>query len=176
MLYDGEAAIAQLQPGPLCRLGRTGFFPPIAPRLASGTSRVILQISTRYVDRNIDLQQPVGDVRISPCDPLGVTGEPCGSSVLKGFSVVFQVRDLDRHVEFPTMSAELFARWGGGHSGVQDLMNETWPCKALADRWRARCRVVGSPCGAANCTWPEVLGFVAKKQAPLGTFVTQLPM
>ncbi len=33
------------------------------------------------------------------------------------------------------MSAELFAGWGGGHSGDQDLMNETWPCKALADRW-----------------------------------------
>ena len=27
------------------------------------------------------------------------------------------------------MSAELFASWGGGHSGGQDLMNETWPCK-----------------------------------------------
>ncbi len=41
---------------------------------------------------------------------------------------------------------------------------------ALADRWRARCRVVGSPCGAANCTLARSTWIRREKASSIGDF------
>ncbi len=41
---------------------------------------------------------------------------------------------------------------------------------ALADRWRARCQVVGSPCGAANCTLARNTRIRREKASLIGDF------
>ena len=42
--------------------------------------------------------------------------------------------------------------------------------KALADRWRARCRVVGSPCEAANCSLARSTRIRREKASSIGDF------
>ena len=68
--------------------------------------------------RGIDHEEPVGDVGIAPSDSFRMSREPRRGGILKGFAVVFEIRDADGEVEFSAMSAELFARGRAGHQVV----------------------------------------------------------